>query len=351
MTRSAVHLRVDDVWVETVAAFGEVEVRWRRNGPDEATWTMALRDNERPAFLHRGARVEVYAGARAVFPGALAQPNWDTMEFAAIGAARLGESAECLTAAGAVTSKPNTAFDQATARGVVPWTRVDDFGNTDIAGAEGGASTDDPDPGSVNDLADLWALEEDSQWRVTDDLRLVIAPEDETEPKWLILPNVAELGVSDDETVDRVFLRYFDSTANKNRTVSYPAVTPPGGMERRASVVSRGPMSAARASAIAAGIYRKALAGQVGWTNGVELVEGQILTRGGLVANLALIRGGDTVRMLGAADPRHRGRRWLDFVVEEATWRPAERSIQLDPVGLAARTWEQILTDFRAKAA
>ena len=351
MTRRAVHLRVDGVWVETVAAIGDVEIRWTRNGPDEATWSMALRDNDRPTFLRRGARVEIFAGARSVFPGALGQPDWDSKQFAAIGAARLGESAQCLTAAGAVTSKPNTAFDQAAARGVVPWTRVDNFGNADIAGPEGDGSHDDPDPGSVNDLADLWALEEDSQWRVTDDLRMVIAPEDEDAPKWFILPNAGELGVSDDETVDRVFLRYFDSTANRNRTVSYPAVTPAGGSERRASVVSRGAMSAARATTIAAGIYRKALAGRAGWTNGVELMEEQIRTAGGLAANPALIRGGDTARLLGAADPRHPGCRWLDFVIDEAIWRPADRQIQLNPVGLAARTWEQILTDFRAKAA
>lgn len=347
----SIHLRVDGTLVETIAPASDFEIRWNRNGPVEATWSMALRNNERPSCLHRNAPVEVYAGASMVFPGALAQPDWDNLQFAAIGSTRLGEGAECLTAGGAITSKPNAAIDQAKARGVVDWTRDGDFGNTDIAGAEGDASHDDPEPGKLNELLDLWATEEESQWRITDDRRLIIAPEDEDTPKWFILPNVGVLGVADDEVTDRVFLRYFDSTAGKVRTASYPATTPPGGVERRASVVGRGPMTAARATSLAAGMYRKALAGRTGWSNGLEVVAGQVLTRGGLVANLGRIRGGDTVRMLGAADPRRPGRRWLDFVIDEAIWRPGEQTIQLNPVGLAARTWEQILTDYQAKGA
>lgn len=349
MTTPKVQPWVDGVPLATVGAWSDVEIKHNRNGAYEATWTMALRDNQRPRCLRSKAQVEVHAGTRRVFAGTLGQPDWDSLEFAAIGIARQGEGAECFTASRSLTSKPNTAIDQAIARGVTNWVRVSDFGNTDIAGPEGDSSHDDPEPGKLSDLLNLWAEENNSQWRVLNDRRLMIAADD-TAPRWFIVPNAGVLGVADDDVTDAVSLRYFDSTANLRRTAVYPATTPPQGIERKASVIDSGPMSASRAMSIATGIYTKALGGKVGWSNGLELFEGQILTAGGRLANLALIRPGQVVRMLDTIDPRN-GRHSLDFVIDETIWRPGERSIQLNPVGLAARTWEQILTDYRAKAA
>lgn len=346
----APQIRVGGMWLSTIAGWGDLEVKHGRNGPFEATWNMALGDTERPSPLIRNARVEVYAGPTMVWCGALGQPDWDAKSFAAIGIARQAEGAECMTSGGAITSKPNTAIDQAAARDVVWWTRAGDFGNTDIAGVEGDVSNDDPDPGKLTDLLDLWARENDSQWRVTADGRLVIDPEDETEPDWLILPGVGVLGEADDDVADRVFIRYNDSTAGKIRYASYPASTPANGIERRGSVVKRGPMSASRALAIATGMYRQAQAGRIGWTNGIEVTDQQIITKGGHPANLALIRAGQTVRMLDTPDPRNGGRN-LDFVIGESTWRPVERTVQLNPVGMVKRTWEELLADNRLEAA
>lgn len=346
----APQIRVGGMWLSTIAGWGDLEVKHGRNGPFEATWNMALGDTERPSPLIRNARVEIYAGPTMVWCGALGQPDWDAKSFAAIGIARQAEGAECMTSGGAITSKPNTAIDQAAARDVVWWTRAGDFGNTDIAGVPGDASNDDPDPGKLTDLLDLWARENDSQWRVTADGRLVIDPEDETEPDWLILPGAGVLGEADDDVADRVFIRYNDSTAGKIRYASYPASTPANGIERRGSVVKRGPMSASRALAIATGMYRQAQAGRIGWTNGIEVTDQQIITKGGHPANLALIRAGQTVRMLDTPDPRNGGRN-LDFVIGESTWRPVERTVQLNPVGMVKRTWEELLADNRLEAA
>lgn len=346
----APQIRVGGMWLSTIAGWGDLEVKHGRNGPFEATWNMALGDTERPSPLIRNARVEIYAGPTMVWCGCLGQPDWDAKSFAAIGIARQAEGAECMTSGGAITSKPNTAIDQAAARDVVWWTRAGDFGNTDIAGVEGDVSNDDPDPGKLTDLLDLWARENDSQWRVTADGRLVIDPEDETEPDWLILPGVGVLGEADDDVADRVFIRYNDSTAGKIRYASYPASTPANGIERRGSVVKRGPMTSTRALAIATGMYRQAQAGRIGWTNGIEVTDQQIITKGGHPANLALIRAGQTVRMLDTPDPRNGGRN-LDFVIGESTWRPVERTVQLNPVGMVKRTWEELLADNRLEAA
>lgn len=346
----APQIRVGGHWLSTIAAWGDLDVKHGRNGPTEVTFGMALGRTERPSPLIRNAWTEVYAGPHLIWSGTLGQIDWDSRTFAAIGISRQGEGAECMTGGGAITSKPNTAIDAAIARDVANWTRVDDFGNTDIAGVPGDASNDDPDPGKLNELLNLWAFENESQWRVTADGRLIIAPEVESEPDWLIMPGAGELGVAEDDVTDRVFLYYRDSTANRTRVVSYPASTPVNGVERQASVIKRGEMSAARALAIATGIYKWAQRGRTGWTNGVELSDQQVTTLGGQPANLALILPGQTARMLDTPDPRDSGRN-LDFVIGDTSWTPDSRTIQVNPVGLAKRSFEQILTIARAEAA
>ncbi|WP_370290234.1 hypothetical protein [Nocardioides sp.] len=346
---STPNIRVAGRWLSREARFGDLEVTWGIHGAEQATWEMPLKATERPAWLGRGALVQVYDASLCVWQGTLAQPDFDSGQFAAIGIARQGESAACLTSAGAVTSAPNTAINAAIARGVVSWVRAADFGSTPIAGADATGTTSDPDPGSLTNLLDLWANEQDKQWRVTDDGRLIQATDSEAAPTWLVLPGAAELGVADDNALDRLFLRYVD-TSGYYRTASYPASTPAGGIERRASIISRGPMDSARASAIAAGIYNAAQAGRTGWTNSLDLVAEQIITPGGKRPRPSAIRPGDTTKILGQRDPRS-GSPSTSVVIGEVTWRPSEARVQIKPVGKVARTYDEILVDFKAVAA
>lgn len=344
------NIRVGGYWLSRESRFGDLEATWEAHGAADASWSMALKAGERPAFMKRGAVVEVYDGPLLIWSGTLAEPDWENGNFAAVGIARQGESAQCLNGAGAVTSKPNTAIDQAIARGVVRWTRADSFGTTDLAGPEGASGVNDPDPGSLTDLLDLWAAENSKQWRVTDDGRLVQATDTEATSTWLVLPEQAEFGVADDRLLDRVFLRYSDSAAGVYRTTSFPASTPGGGIERRASVVARGPMTAARAASIAQGIYNAAQAGRTGWTNSVDLVAEQIITRGGQRPRISAIRPGHTLTLLGATDPRN-GLGSTSVVIDRVTWRPAEGRVQISPVGKVADTFEEILTTYQAEGA
>lgn len=342
-------VRVGDTWLSTVAGWGDLELKHGPNGPREASWSMALKDNERPACLVRNAPVSVYAGSSLYWSGPLGQPDWDSKTFVAIGTAREGEGAECLTSGGAITSKPNTAIDQAKARGVVSWTRVGNFGSSDIAGPEGGSGVDDPEPGKLNELLNLWAQENDSQWRATADKRLIIAADD-TMPRWFILPGAGVLGEADDDVCDAVFLRYFDTTDGQYRTANYPATTPDGGIEKRASMVKAGPMTAARALTIATGIYNAKQAGRIGWTNGLTLTTNQIVDRGGNPADLSLILPGHMARMLDTPDPRTGGRS-LDFVIGDTELSVSSESIQVNPAGMVDRSFEQIVETFGAVAA
>lgn len=344
-------IRVDGQWLSTVvASWGDLEVTHGRNGPVAASWSMAMLDDARPECLTRNAVVEIYTGPRSYWSGTLGEPDWSSLTFTAIGIARAGEAAECLNGSGQVTSKLNTAIDQAIARGVVGWVRGADFGNTDLAGPEGGAGVDDPNPGKLNELLDAWASENGKQWRVSASGLLTWYVEDETAPSWLVLPGAAVMGVADDDVTDRVFLRYRSSSAGQLRTASYPAATPPGGIERRATIVDLGAMTSTRATNIAEGIYNKLLAGRTGWSNAIEVSPEQVTDLGGNPADLTLIRAGESVRVLGARDPRG-ATRYIDVVIDETRYQPGERTILLQPVGMVAHTWEQVLADAGAVSA
>lgn len=341
-------LRVGSTWLDSVAAWGDLEITHGRNGSQAASWTMALRPGQRPPAMVRNAWVGIYDGPRLTWSGTLSSPDWDGLAFEAVGIARAGEGAECLTSGGAITSKPNTAIDAAINRGVVPWSRGADFGNTDMAGPEGGTGVSDPEPGKLNELLDQVAVESGQQWRVSAAGLLTRYTESEASPSWLVQPGVAEMGEADDDVTDRVFVRYFSSTASAYRTASYPATTPTGGIERRASVTHLGPMDATRATAIAQGIYTRMQSGRTGWTNGFEVGRQQITDLGGNPADLSLIRPGQTVRLLGMRDPRGASHS-TDVVIGETVRSPAERTIQINPVGLVAATWEQVLEQANAK--
>jgi hypothetical protein len=349
-----VTLHVDGISLDTVVPWGDLEVTDRRPGNWAASWNLALAPGERPDLFRRGARTEVYAGSALRWAGILDEPDWNSGIFEATGMARLGEGAECLNAAGAVTSKPNTAIDQAALRGAVPWTRAgNDFGNGDLAGPEGAAGVSDPDPGKLTDLLNTWAVSASGQasqmvqWYVTPEGMLGGRWEDESKPSWLVLPGADELGVAGENVTDRVFLRYQDSTAGAIRTASYPSSTPRNGIERKASIVHLGPMTAADAANRAEGMYLRALEGRTGWTNGLLLRPGQVIDTGGLWADFSMIRPGQAATLQDQPDPRGVSSD-TNVLIDETVWRPGRLELQLNPVGLAARTWEQVMEEAMA---
>lgn len=165
-----------------------------------------------------------------------------------------------------------------------------------------------------------------------------------------MLPGADELGVADENVTDVVFLRYADSTAGVNRTARYPATTPTGGIERRASIVHLGPMSAADATSRAEGMWRRAGEGRTGWTNGLTLRTGQVITPGGLWANFSQMLPGQVFRVMGQRDPRGVTAD-INVLADETVWRPKRgaHELQMNPIGLAARTWEQVMEEAMAQ--
>ena len=338
-------VRVGGYWMSGIAAWGDLKTATRTVGDWQASWSM-IRDPRKklqrhPALVY-GAAVEVKLGPLTVWAGSLTEPDWDSGEIVALGSARQAETALCLTGAGQVTTKANTAINQAIARGAVDWTRGDYFTDTPVGEADdSGIQT------SLARLLDAWAEDADNDatgWRVGPDRVLRIAQDTEDDPQWYVVPGAGELGAADDERVDRVFVRYSDSGAGGSlKTASYPAATPAGGIERGADITNRGAITATKAGKIAQGIWAK-MAGRSGWANGISVSRSQVTTPGGVPANLGLIRAGHAMRLLGVPDPRGPAHN-LDVVIGDTEYDWSTGTIQLNPVGLAARTFEAVLEE------
>jgi hypothetical protein len=343
MTRRTVtrpEVRVDGVWLTTIApAWGGLKTSTRVNGDWQMSFNIATEGKVghwRHPAIRFGARVEVFYGPIIVWAGTLTEPDWDSGEMVALGASRDAENAMSITAGGVATTIPNTAIDAAIARGVVSWTRLDSFGTTAVGVADDGGGLV-----TLQSVLDAWAQENNSQWRVDRQRRLVIAPTSEATVDWFITPGSGVMGSADDERVDRVFVRYLASASGTLATASYPSTSPTGGIERPLDITDRGAMTSTKATSIAQAEWAK-LQGRSGWTNGLTLTRGQVTTPGGVIADLFMVRAGQTVRLLGVPDPRGLAHN-IDVVIGDTDYDATEDTIQINPVGRAARDQESAL--------
>lgn len=341
-TTTRPEVRVGGIWLSTIVpqGWGELHHQTRVNGAWEASWAIPGTRTWRHPALVAGARVEIFLGPFGVWVGTLAEPDWDAGHFIAEGACRDGETAGALTAAGETSTAPNIVLNAAIARGVVSWTRVGDFGTTPV-----GESDSSGGVASVQAVLEAWAQEKESNWAIENvpARNLVIRPISEAVVHWYVTPGSGVLGAAKEERVDRVFLRYISSTTGRRATTSYPTSSTTGANEQFIDATDRGAMTVVRAAAIAKGEWAK-LQGKVGWTNGLTLKGGQITTPGGTEVDLALVKAGDTMRLLGVPDPRGVARH-TDVVIGDTDYDWEDDELQANPLGIAARDEESVLEE------
>lgn len=338
-------VRVGRTWLSSLVpqGWGELKHSTRTNGSWQASWTIPDSRNWRHPALVYGAAVEIFLGPVCIWSGTLDEPNWDSGEFVALGACRDAETNPGLTPAGDASTVPNVVVDAAIADGgLAGWTRVGNFGTVPVGrdDGEGGLST-------ISSILDAWAQENKTRWLVNENRQLVIAPVDESKPTWYVVPGSGVLGSSAEERADRVYVRYKDATTGSRSTVFYP----PTGLTRvkqTADITDRGFKTAAQATAIAQDEWNK-LQGRSGWTNGLTLTHGQVTTPGGVVADLSMVKAGDTMRLLGVPDVRGLAQN-TDVVVGDTDYDWTEDELQANPVGLAARDEESILEQVKTLA-
>ncbi|WP_418061796.1 hypothetical protein [Pimelobacter simplex] len=338
-------VRVGRFWLSSIVpqGWGELKHSTRTNGSWQASWTIpSTRSWRHPALVY-GAAVDIFLGPVCVWSGTLDEPNWDSGEFVALGACRDAETNPGFTPAGDASTVPNVVVDAAIADGgLAGWTRVGNFGTVPVGQPDGSGGLV-----TIASILDAWAQENKTRWLVDEARQLVIAPVDESKPTWYVVPGSGVLGSSAEERADRVYVRYEDATTGRRSTVFYPP-TGPARIKQSADITDRGSKTAAQALAIAQDEWGK-LQGRSGWTNGLTLTYGQVTTPGGVVADLAMVKAGDTIRLLGVPDARGLAHN-TDVVLGDTDYDWNDDELQANPVGLAARDEESVLEQAKTLA-
>jgi hypothetical protein len=314
--------------------WGELTVahRWPL-GSWEAAWSMPLQPWRRPPQLTANAAVEVRVGGWPIWAGNLAEPDWATGRFAAVGACRQGETAICLDSGGNTTSIPDTAVDQAIARAAVNWTKP-----ASISAVAFAPTAETRAPNYVAALLDAYALSANKRWFV-DQWRAVRLADDPTVPTAAVMPDNGVLGVATETQAAKVYARYLDSTSGAYATVSYGSGRPERGVLLDPEKV--GSLSAAQATARAQAIWAP-LQAQTGWTNGITVAEGELLTLGNRPKALWNFAAGQMVRLLGVRDMRGLSTN-TDVVIGESVWNPGQQTLTINPVGMVDRDFASII--------
>jgi hypothetical protein len=315
-------LRIGGYPATEIAAHSPVTWETRADGGAfKASWAFALTRRSQHQALRPGALVEVICGGVPVFTGWLAYPDRTTWECTAYGLASVA-SEQFLALDGTLSNTRDVAaaIAQAQAAGW-PATNPDA-----IAGTASGDATGNPV--TLGALLDDRALDLGQRWGVDGQGRLFMAA-DPTSPRWLIAPEAAAFGITNESAAATLYGRYLDST-----TSTYLTAAAGSGVPQKAEDLSdRGAMSHAQAVAILDGMLVER-SGRA-WTNGVTLTRDQIQTRGGTPAFLAGVRAGQMARVLGL---EYGGAGLaLDTVIGMTRYTQDEHTIYLEPANTKPR--------------
>lgn len=337
--RDELSIVVNSQPLDWVGKCGDVEVvdRWP-GGSWSMSWSMSLRQGQRPSMLKRGAEVLALCGSSRRWRGFISEIDFDEGRFVALGSVRQAETALALDGAGAATAVPNTAIDEAEDRAAISW------GRTGLYTISGSAFVT-PDPAdlqSVAALVEAWALSEGKNFWVdpTGYARADVSP---TTPKWTITPDVVELGLVDEDYVTHLYGRYSPSSGTYATVISQDQTQGVGRVERGVDLTGLGILTTPKAQAVLDGMLEK-LTARTGWTTPIQVGYGQVFTMGGTRAALSQVYAGPKtmVHLSGLRDARSVSAS-TNVVVAESTWRVTDRTLTLNPVGLAARDLSSIV--------
>jgi hypothetical protein len=323
---SSPQILVGGRWLSSLATWGDLTIthRWPY-GCWEAQWKMALKPYQRPPALVAGADVEVRLGSGAIWAGDLPDLDWDSGTMTAVGAARQGETSLCLTSGGDTTSTPDTAVDEASARGAVQWARRVSLSSSAFAPTDETANLN-----YLTALLDAWSTSQSKRWGVNA-AREVYAAADPTTPALYVRPGAGVLGVTEETQAARIFGRYLN-TSGAYATVNVGSGTPEVGV----LLESHGPIDSTTATNIITGM-RAQLQASTAWTNGVTVTAEQVTTPGGQRLSLDQVTAGKMARLLGLRDERG-AEASTDIVLGETVWDVSAGTVVCNPVGLSDRS-------------
>lgn len=312
----------------------------------EASWQMDLKPNTFPRALTAGGYVEVWDGPIRAWSGYLSEPvpgetwtlhakGWSTM-FARLLALTADESAP--------SAVPNVAIPAAITRAGLPITVGSSLSAVSITEADETVSLN-----SVAALLDAYAAQEGKRWRVDAD-NVLWVEDDPTSAHYTHDSPDPLRGTADDDYVTDVYPRFVSSVDGGGEPDGWglghvsTASQPAGRRERAMDVRDRGIMLEADAEALAQ--PQLDLNGaRMGYTNGLEVVYGELVRPGGSPARLGLVRGGEMFTSFNVADASGQVQLGMtaDVVIGRTTYVDGSRTLRVDPVGLAPRTFVDTL--------
>lgn len=351
MTSPGLALLIGGQWLRSRGAWGDLQYSFTwPGGCKDMSFSMTTRFASRVSGVIRGADAQVCWGGWPLWRGITLEPDWNgnTVTVTANGLFRQGETYPAFDSASTMNAitNPTTALTTAIGLGL-PWT-IDTatVPNTDLAT---GATTDPAN--TITELLNAWTTQSGNKWYVNQFGLLKFAADPAT-PSWIVVPGSGDLGIADDDYASNVVLRYNDSTAGVYKSVAYPVLT--GAMDayglkygRKVSlqdITDQGPMSAATAATLAQNTYTLTKQ-RPGWTNGLSLARGELMTPGRTPVHAASVDAFcRLVRLQGVPDEVN-VTPYTDFVVGDTSYADGSDIVSIDPVGLAARTPEDVAAE------
>lgn len=329
-------IRVSGYPIALECWFGEVTMStvWP-GGSDELTWSAV----DFPAKLAKGgADVRAYHAGACVWCGYLLEPDPSQDQMTAQGLWRLAEKFVALDGAGAATTVPNTAIDQAISRGL-PWVR-----RSSISGSSVGSVDVSQGPVMLTDLLDGFtdASSTTRRWGV-DTAGAVYVADDSTAVAYQVTVMKGGLGYALDDYASTLLARYFDSGTSTYKTVtvtSGPAVSAHGHQEQVVDLTTKAPMTAAQATQITTNLLNLAKATPQ-WTAPLNVSYGELLSAGGVPVSLETVKAGETVRVW-STDLSRNGSGYVDFMIGRTQL--SDGVLTISPLQLAPRSLVDVLT-------
>lgn len=329
-------VRVGSTWLDQLGAPSQVRMtHGYPYGPLAASWVMDRRLVGHPALLP-GQQVRLYAAGVPVWRGRLSEPSPEGA-FAAEGPWREADQAPALDGSGDSTTNPVTAIDAAIAAGDVTWTGR-------VSGSWTDASLSEDDTATSMTLLELLtaaAAKSGRRWWINLD-GTVETGVDPTVPTLQVRDDVTRgLSLAEDDFYTHLTARFLDSTTSAFAAVSVGDADAAALWGRRRGVMDldeMGPLTSAQATSIAAG--KLALVGaRMGWSDTLTLSAGQVLTTTGVAVPLHAVTARQVLRLPGVYDRSrpHVMAASTDVVIGESTWSAEEATVQVKPLGLAAR--------------